>query len=140
MPRKPVVTLPTDFFETGNVRALCMKKGGEEALIVYLQLYCMAVKQDRAGKLMLYDNIPLDDATIARLLYKTEKAVESCMQMLINFHLIRQTADGVYSVLCLEQKPEKKMASNRGEKKPEKAAPVSGFEGPVAPTSALDWR
>jgi len=41
MPRKPVVTLPTDFFETGNVRALCKKKGGEETLIVYLQLYCM---------------------------------------------------------------------------------------------------
>ena len=50
MPRKPVVTIPTDFFETGNVRALCMKKGGEEALIVYLQLLCMAVKQDREGR------------------------------------------------------------------------------------------
>ena len=74
MPRKPVVTLPTDFFEAGNIRALCMKKGGEEALVVYLQLYCMAVKQDRDGKLMLYDNIPLDDTTIARLMYKTERA------------------------------------------------------------------
>ena len=140
MPRKPVVTLPTDFFETGNVRALCMKKGGEEALIVYLHLLCMAVKQDREGRLILYGNVPLDNATIARLMYKTEKAVETCMQMLIDFHLIRQTADGVYSVLCLEQKPEKKTASNRGEKKPEKAAPVSGFEGPVAPTSGPDWR
>lgn len=110
MPRKPVVTLPTDFFETGNIRALCMKKGGEEALIVYLQLYCMAVKQDRDGKLMLYDSIPLDDATIAHLLYKTEKAIESCMQMLIDFHLIRQTADGVYSVICMERKTEKKTA------------------------------
>ena len=129
MPRKPVVTIPTDFFETGNVRALCMKKGGEEALIVYLQLLCMAVKQERAGKLMLYANIPLDDATIARLLYKTEKAVESCMQMLIDFHLIRQTAEGVYSVLCLEQKPEKKTASNRGEKKPAAVVGSAGSRG-----------
>lgn len=140
MPRKSVVTLPVDFFETGNVRALCMKKGGEEALIVYLHLLRMAVKQDRDGKLMLYDNIPLDDATIARLLYKTEKSLESCMQMLIDFHLIRQTAEGVYSVLCMEQKPEKKTASKRSEKKPEKAAPVSVFEAPVAPTSGPDWR
>ncbi|MBQ8506084.1 MAG: hypothetical protein IJ466_01435 [Clostridia bacterium] len=54
MPRKPVVTIPTDFFETGNIRALCMKKGGEEALIIYLRLLCMAVKQDRESKLMLY--------------------------------------------------------------------------------------
>ena len=58
MPRKPVVTLPVDFFETGNVRALCMKKGGEEALIVYLHLLCMAVKQDREGRLMLYETFP----------------------------------------------------------------------------------
>ena len=108
MPRKPVVTLPTDFFETGNVRALCMKKGGEEALIVYLQLYCMAVKQDRDGKLMLYDNIPLDDATIARLLYKTEKAIESCMQLLTEFHLIVQSPEGVYSIAGMQNTQKKK--------------------------------
>ena len=107
MPRKPVVTLPTDFFETGNVRALCMKKGGEEALIVYLQLYCMAVKQDRDGKLMLYDNIPLDDATIARLLYKTEKAIESCMQLLTEFHLIVQSQEGVYSIAGMQNSQKK---------------------------------
>ena len=140
MPRKPVVTLPVDFFETGNIRALCVKKGGEEALIVYLHLICMAVKQDRTGRLMLYENIPLDDATIARLVYKTEKAVESCMQMLVDFHLIRQTAEGVYSIICMEQKTEKKAASKRGEKKPEKVTPASGFEAPVAPTSGPDWR
>lgn len=140
MPRKPVVTLPVDFFETSNIRALCMKKGGEEALIVYLHLLCMAVKQDREGKLTLYGNIPLDDATIARLLYKTEKAVESCMQMLVDFHLIRQTTEGVYSVLRLEQKTEKKTVSKRGEEKPEKATLASGFEAPVAPTSGPDWR
>jgi len=88
MPRKPVVTLPTDFFETGNVRALCMKTGGEDALIVCLHLLCMAVKQDREGRLMLYGNVPLDNATIARLMYKTEKAIESCMKLLMDFHLI----------------------------------------------------
>ena len=98
MPRKPVVTLPTDFFETGNIRALCMKKGGEEALVVYLQLYCMAVKQDRDGKLMLYDNIPLDDTTIARLMYKTEKAVKTCMKLLMDFHLISRSNESYYIV------------------------------------------
>ena len=109
MPRKPVVTLPTDFFETGNVRALCMKKGGEEApLIVYLQLYCMAVKQDRDGKLMLYDNIPLDDTTIARLLYITEKAIEACMQLLMEFHLIVQSPEGVYSIAGMQNSQKKK--------------------------------
>ena len=108
MPRKPVVTLPTDFFETGNDRALCMKKGGEEALVVYLQLYCMAVKQDRNGKLMLYDNIPLDDATIARMLYKTEKAIEACMQLLTEFHLIVQSLEGVYSIAGMKNNQKKK--------------------------------
>ena len=108
MPRKPVVTLPTDFFEAGNIRALCMKKGGEEALIVYMQLLCMAVKQDREGWLMLYGNVPLDDATIARLMYKTENAIGTCMNLLIEFHLISKSEAGVYSVIALQCKKEKK--------------------------------
>ena len=107
MPRKPVVTIPTDFFETGNVRALCMKKGGEEALIVYLQLLCMAVKQDREGKLMLYGNIPLDDATIARLMYKTEKSIETSMKLLMDFHLIA-LSNGSYYIVGFEQNQKKK--------------------------------
>ena len=86
----------SDFFETGNVRALCMKKGGEEALIVYLQLLCTAVKQDREGRLMLYGNVPLDDTTIARLMYKTEKAIEASMKLLMDFQLILKAADDVY--------------------------------------------
>ena len=107
MPRKPVVTIPTDFFETGNVRALCMKKGGEEALIVYLQLLCMAVKQDREGRLMLYGNIPLDDATIARLMYKTEKSIETSMKLLMDFHLIA-LSNGSYYIVGFEQNQKKK--------------------------------
>ena len=107
MPRKPVVTIPTDFFETGNVRALCMKKGGEEALIVYLQLLCMAVKQDREGRLMLYGNIPLDDATIARLMYKTEKSIETSMKLLVDFHLIA-LSNGSYYIVGFEQNQKKK--------------------------------
>ena len=107
MPRKPVVTLPTDFFETGNVRALCMKKGGEEALIVYLHLLCMAVKQDREGKLMLYGNIPLDDATIARLMYKTEKSIETSMKLLMDFHLIA-LSNGSYYIVGFERNQKKK--------------------------------
>ena len=98
MPRKPVVTLPTDFFETGNIRALCMKKGGEEALIVYLHLLCMAVKQDREGRLMLYGNIPLDNTTIARLMYKTEKSIETSMKLLMDFHLISRSNECYYIV------------------------------------------
>ena len=109
MPRKPVVTLPTDFFETGNVRALCMKKGGEEALIVYLQLLCMAVKQDREGRLMLYGNVPLDDATIARLMYKTEKAIETSMKLLMDFHLI-VLSNGSYYIVGFERNQKKKSA------------------------------
>ena len=109
MPRKPVVTLPVDFFETGNVRALCMKKGGEEALIVYLQLLCMAVKQEREGRLMLYGNIPLDDATIARLMYKTEKAVETCMKLLMDFHLISRSNESYY-IVGFERNQKKKSA------------------------------
>lgn len=107
MPRKPVVTLPTDFFETGNIRALCMKKGGEEALIVYLHLLCMAVKQDREGRLMLYGNIPLDDATIARLMYKTEKAIETSMKLLMDFHLIT-LSNGSYYIVGFERNQKKK--------------------------------
>ena len=107
MPRKPVVTLPTDFFETGNVRALCMKKGGEEALIVYLHLLCMAVKQDREGRLMLYGNIPLDDATIARLMYKTEKAIETSMKLLMDFHLIA-LSNRSYYIVGFERNQKKK--------------------------------
>ena len=107
MPRKTVVTLSTDFFETGNVRALCMKKGGEEALIVYLQLLCMAVKQDREGRLMLYGNVPLDDATIARLMYKTEKAIETSMKLLMDFHLIA-LSNGSYYIVGFERNQKKK--------------------------------
>ena len=107
MPRKPVVTLPIDFFETGNVRALCMKKGGEEALIVYLHLLCMAVKQDREGRLMLYGNIPLDDATIARLMYKTEKSIETSMKLLMDFHLIA-LSNGSYYIVGFERNQKKK--------------------------------
>lgn len=109
MPRKPVVTLPTDFFETGNVRALCMKKIGEEVLIVYLHLLCMAVKQDREGKLMLYGNIPLDDATIARLMYKTEKSIETSMKLLMDFHLIA-LSNGSYYIVGFERNQKKKSA------------------------------
>ena len=109
MPRKPVVTLPIDFFETGNIRALCMKKGGEEALIVYLHLLCMAIKQDRDGKLMLYGNIPLDDETIARLMYKTEKAVETCMKLLMDFHLISRSNESYY-IVGFERNQKKKSA------------------------------
>ena len=112
MPRKPVVTLPVDFFETGNVRALCMKKGGEEALIVYLHLLCMAIKQDRDGKLMLYGNIPLDDETIARLMYKTEKAVETCMKLLMDFHLIT-LSNGSYYIVGFERNQKKKSAPTK---------------------------
>ena len=111
MPRKPVVTLPTDFFETENVRALYMKKGGDEALIVYMQLLCMAVKQNQGGKLMLYGNIPLDDSTIARLTYKNEKAIETCMQTLIEFKLITQSPEGVYSIAGMQSNLKKKTAS-----------------------------
>ena len=107
MPRKPVVTLPVDFFETGNVQALCMKKGGEETLIVYLHLLCMAVKQDREGRLMLYGNIPLDDATIARLMYKTEKVIETCMKLLMDFHLIA-LSNGSYYIVGFERNQKKK--------------------------------
>lgn len=136
MPRKPVVTIPTDFFETGNVRALCMKKGGEEALIVYLHLLCMAVKQDRPGKLMLYDNIPLDDATIARLLYKTEKAIETCMKLLMDFQLISKSADGIYAVIGLQNKQSRKIEPP----KKNKAASTVAYDAPIAPTSGPDWR
>lgn len=107
MPRKPVVTLPTNFFETGNVQALCMKKGGEEALIVYLHLLCIAVKQDREGRLMLYGNVPLDNTTIARLMYKTEKAIESCMKLLVDFHLIA-LSNGSYYIVGFERNQKKK--------------------------------
>ena len=136
MPRKPVVTLPTDFFETGNIRALCMKKGGEEALIVYLHLLCMAVKQDREGRLMLYGNVPLDDATIARLLYKTEKAIETSMKLLMDFQLISKSADDVYSVIGLQNK------QNRKTKPPKKNKTTSAvaYDAPIAPTSGPDWR
>ena len=109
MPRKPVVTLPVDFFETGNVRALCMKKGGEEALIVYLHLLCMAVKQDREGRLMLYGSIPLDNATIARLMYKTEKSIETSMKLLMDFHLIA-LSNGSYYIVGFERNQKKKSA------------------------------
>lgn len=136
MPRKPVVTLPVDFFETGNIRALCMKKGGEEVLVVYLQLLCMAVKQDREGKLMLYGNIPLDDATIARLMYKTEKAVETCMKLLMDFHLISKSADGIYSVIGLQNKQNRKPAPL----KKNKATSTVAYDAPIAPTSGPDWR
>ena len=108
MPRKPVVTLPVDFFETENVRALYMKKGGDEALIVYMQLLCMAVKQNQGGKLMLYGNIPLDDSAIARLTYKNEKAIEACMQTLIEFKLITQSPEGVYSIAGMQNSQKKK--------------------------------
>jgi len=136
MPRKPVVTLPTDFFETGNIRALCMKKGGEEALIVYLHLLCMAVKQDCEGKLMLYRNIPLDNTTIARLMYKTEKAVETCMKLLMDFQLISKSADGIYSVIGLQNKQNGKTQSS----KKNKAASAIPYDAPIAPTSGPDWR
>ena len=116
MPRKPVVTLPTDFFETGNIRALCMKKGGEEALIVYLQLLCMATRQDNEGKLMLYGNIPLDDATIARLMYKTEKAIETSMKLLMDFQLISKAADDVYAVIELQHKQNRKSENPKKQK------------------------
>ena len=106
MPRKPVVTLPTDFFETGNIRALCMKKGGEEALIVYMQLLCIAVKQDHEGKLMLYGNVPLDNTTIARLMYKTEKAIETTMKLLMDFHLIA-LSNGSYYIIGFERNQKK---------------------------------
>lgn len=112
MPRKPVVTLPTNFFETGNVQALCMKKGGEEALIVYLHLLCIAVKQDREGRLMLYGNVPLDNTTIARLMYKTEKAIESCMKLLVDFHLIA-LSNGSYYIVGFERNQKKKSTPAR---------------------------
>lgn len=93
-----------------------LKKAGEEALVVYLQLLCMAVKQDRNGRLMLYGNIPMDDVTIARLTYKNEKTIDACLQMLTEFHLIRQDVDGVYSGICMERKQEKNTVSKRVEK------------------------
>ena len=123
MPRKPVVTLPTDFFETGNIRALCMKKGGEEALIVYLQLLCMAVKQDREGRLMLYGNVPLDDATIARLMYKTEKAIETSMKLLMDFHLIA-LSNGSYYIVGFERNQKKKSVPAK-DSSGTKAVPIS---------------
>ena len=136
MPRKPVVTLPTNFFETGNVQALCMKKGGEEALIVYLHLLCIAVKQDREGRLMLYGSIPLDDATIARLMYKTEKVIETCIKLLMDFQLISKSADGIYSVVGLQNKQNRKTEPP----KKNKAASTVAYDASVAPTSGPDWR
>ena len=124
MPRKPVVTLPTDFFETGNVRALCMKKGGEEALIVYLHLLCMAVKKDREGKLMLYGNIPLDDATIARLMYKTEKSIETSMKLLMDFHLIA-LSNGSYYIVGFERNQKKKSAPAKDANRTKSAPPTA---------------
>ena len=124
MPRKPVVTIPTDFFETGNVRALCMKKGGEEALIVYLQLLCMAVKQDREGRLMLYGNSPLDDATIARLMYKTEKSIETSMKLLMDFHLIA-LSNGSYYIVGFERNQKKKSAPAKDANRTKSAPPTA---------------
>ena len=124
MPRKPVVTLPTDFFETGNIRALCMKKGGEEALIVYLHLLCMAVKQDREGRLMLYGNIPLDDATIARLMYKTEKSIETSMKLLMDFHLIA-LSNGSYYIVGFERNQKKKSAPAKDANRTKSALPTA---------------
>ena len=124
MPRKPVVTLPTDFFETGNVRALCMKKGGEEALIVYLHLLCMAVKQDREGRLMLYGNIPLDNATIVRLMYKTEKSIETSMKLLMDFHLIA-LPNGSYYIVGFERNQKKKSAPAKDANRTKSAPPTA---------------
>ena len=124
MPRKPVVTLPTDFFETGNIRALCMKKGGEEALIVYLHLLCMAVKQDREGRLMLYGNIPLDNTTIARLMYKTEKSIETSMKLLMDFHLIA-LSNGSYYIVGFERNQKKKSAPAKDANRTKSAPPTA---------------
>ena len=61
---------------------------------------------------MLYGNIPLDDSTIARLTYKSEKAIETCMQTLIEFKLITQSLEGVYSIAGMQNNPKKKIASD----------------------------
>ena len=56
---------------------------------------------------MLYGNIPLDDATIARLMYKTEKSIETSMKLLMDFHLIA-LSNGSYYIVGFEQNQKKK--------------------------------
>ena len=72
---------------------------------------------------MLYDNIPLDDATIARLMYKTEKSIETSMKLLMDFHLIA-LSNGSYYIVGFERNQKKKSVPAK-DAKGTKAAPPS---------------
>ncbi len=98
MSRTSTISLPANFFERDNVRALYLQKDGEAALVLFLQLLCHASKQDRNGTLMLYGAVPLTDEIIARMTFKSEKDVAKLMGLLLDFFLI-SLHEGVYSVV-----------------------------------------
>ena len=98
MSRTSTISLPANFFERDNVRALYLQKDGEAALVLFLQLLCHASKQDRNGALMLYGAVPLTDEIIARMTFKSEKDVAKLMGLLLDFFLI-SLHEGVYSVV-----------------------------------------
>ena len=98
MSRTSTISLPANFFERDNVRALYLQKDGEAALILFLQLLCHASKQDRNGTLMLYGAVPLTDEIIARMTFKSEKDIAKLMGLLLDFFLI-SLHEGVYSVV-----------------------------------------
>lgn len=98
MSRTSTISLPANFFESDNVRALYLQKDGEADLVLFLQLFCHASKQDRNGALMFYVAVPLTDEIIARMTFKSEKDVAKLMGLLRDFFLI-SLHEGVYSVV-----------------------------------------
>ena len=122
MSKMPTINLPGNFFENENVRALCMKKDGEEALVLFLQLLCHAAKQDRNGALMLFGEEPLDDAIIARMTFKTEKDVAKLMMLLQSFRLI-SLQENIYFIIDYGRYFKKKRTVSSAEKAPDEEPP-----------------
>ena len=92
------IRLYTDFFDNPKIRQIkTRKKDGDTIICIWINLLCLAGKQNRCGVFMLTDSIPYTDEELANEIGRSKKEFLSAMQVLRHYEMIIDV-DGVPAI------------------------------------------
>lgn len=91
------IRLYTDFFDNPKIRQIKTLKKGDMIICVWINLLCLAGKQNRCGVFMLTDTKPYTQEGLANEIGRNYKDFKIAMETLINFEMVIDI-DGVFAI------------------------------------------
>lgn len=82
------IRLYTDFFDNPKIRQIKTQKKGDMIICIWINLLCLAGKQNRCGVFMLTDNIPYTDQQLANEIGRPFKDFKIAIETLRNYEML----------------------------------------------------